>query len=499
LLVIILASAARAQETEEVQPESRPAAPSPAPPAERAQRDRWLAARIDALVAARPELGPTRIGIAVDEVGTGRAIYRRDGDAQFNVASNVKVVTAAAALSILGPEYRFKTSFLADSLDAAGTVTGNLYLHAGGDPSLDTAALWAMVQELRLVGVRKVTGALVIDDSFFDATTMPPAYDQKPEDASFRAPVGAASLDYNAVTVWVQPGPAAGAPARIATAPAQDYVVVKSTVTTVATGRTALGATAKGLSAATEITVVGQIRADDIGGENLRKRIDHPTFFVAAAVRPLLLQAGIRVGKDYRIAPTPRGARVLVSHQSEPVGVLVRDMEKYSNNFIAEMLLKTMGAENGGAPGTWAKGVAAVTDWLGAAVGLEKGTFRYENGSGLYDSNRFTPAQIVRVLGTAARDFRYGPEYVSAMAIAGADGTLARRMIGGAAERYVRAKSGTLKNVSCLSGFAGGAGRPLAFAILANDVPETSAAIRAVRGLEDQVAETLARYVEAGD
>jgi D-alanyl-D-alanine carboxypeptidase/D-alanyl-D-alanine-endopeptidase (penicillin-binding protein 4) len=500
----LIGSAAGAQEPEEPQPESRPAAaipaaPAPAPPADRAQRDRWLVARIDALVAARPELGPARVGIAVDDVATGRALYRKDGDAPFNVASNVKVVTAAAALSVLGPEYRFKTSFLADTLDTSGTVTGNLYLRATGDPGLDAAALWQMVQELRLVGVKKVTGALVIDDAFFDGATMPPDYEQKPEDAAFRAPVGAASVDYNAVTVWVQPGPAAGAPARVATWPAQDYVVVKSTVTTVASGRTALAATAKALPAGTEITVAGQIRADDLGGENLRKRIDHPTFYVAATVRALLAQAGIRVGKDFRVAAAPRSARALVTHVSDPVAVLVREMSKYSNNFMAETLLKTMGAEDGGAPGTWAKGVAAVTAWLAATAGLEKGSYRYENGSGLYDSNRFTPAQIVRVLRVAAMDFRYGPEYMSAMAIAGADGTLARRMVGGAAERYVRAKSGTLKSVSCLSGFAGGAGRPLAFAVLANDVPETAAAIRAVRSLEDQVAELLVRYVEAGD
>ena len=100
-----------------------------------------------------------------------------------------------------------------------------------GDPSLDTAALWSLANELALIGVKKVTGALVIDDSFFDGEVTPPAFDQKKEDASFRAPVDAASLDYNAVTVWVQPAPQAGAPARIAVSPAQDAVVVKSTVT----------------------------------------------------------------------------------------------------------------------------------------------------------------------------------------------------------------------------------------------------------------------------
>jgi D-alanyl-D-alanine carboxypeptidase/D-alanyl-D-alanine-endopeptidase (penicillin-binding protein 4) len=482
LALILLCRAAAGQENEP-------------PPRERPARDAWLGARIDALIAARPELGTARIGVAVDDLATGRPLYRRAGDEPFNVASNVKVVTVGAALAVLGPEHRFRTVLLADAIDNAGTIGGNLYLRGGGDPSFDTPALWSLVHELRLIGVKKVTGALVIDDSFFDAATLPPAYEQKQEDAPFRAPVAAVSLNYNAVTVWVQPGTAAGAPARIVVSPPQDYVTVRSTVTTVAAGRTALASTSRSGSAGLEVDVAGQIRLDDLGGEAVRKRVDSPAAYTAAALRAFLVQAGIRVGPT-RYAAVPKSARALVTHTSEPVAVLVRELSKFSNNFMAETLLKAMGAEAGGAPGTWPKGLAAATGWL-ASAGLERGQYRYENGSGLYDSNRFTPAQIARVLRAGALDPRFGPEYQSALAIAGADGTLARRMAGGPAERVVRGKSGTLKNVSCLSGLAGGRGAPLAFALLVNELPETAAAARAVRGLEDGVAEALALYVDA--
>jgi len=477
-----------------------PSAPPPAPPKNQGERDRWLAARVDALVAARPELAAAKIGIAVDEAASGRPILRRNADQPFNIASNVKVVTTAAALALLGPEYRYRTQVFADAIDASGTITGNLYLRGAGDPSLDTAALWSIANELALIGVKKVTGALVIDESFFDAETTPPAFDQKKEDAPFRAPVGAASLDYNAVTVWVQPAAKAGGPARIAVTPAQNVVTVKSTVLTVAKGHTSLVAAASATETGTEVTVTGQIRADDLGGEAVRKRIDRPGAFTAAAFRVLLAKAGIRIARDTRFAAVPKTARAVVSHVSEPVGVLVRDMMKFSNNFMAEALMKTLGAEVAGAPGTWPKGVAAVTRWLEDSAGLRRGTYRYENGSGLYDSNRFTPAEVVQVLEAGARDWRTGAEYMAALAIAGADGTLARRMQGTAAERYVRGKSGTLDNVSCLSGFAGSGGaRPLAFAVLLNDVPETGPAIRAARSLADEVAALLVLYVEAGE
>jgi len=167
---------------------------------------------------------------------------------------------------------------------------------------------------------------------------------------------------------------------------------------------------------------------------------------------------------------------------------------------MAETLLKVIGAEAAGAPGSWPKGLAAVRGWLGE-VGLEDGAYRYVNGSGLYDSNRFTPVQIARVLRHAHRDFRYSADFTAALALAGADGTIGHRMVGGAAERYVRAKTGTLRNVSCLAGLAGGVGRtPLAFTVFVNDLPDAKGKVRpgkAARGLQDEVAQALVLYLEA--
>ena len=108
-----------------------------------------------------------------------------------------------------------------------------------------------------------------------------------------------------------------------------------------------------------------------------------------------------------------------------------------------------------------------------------------QNGSGLYDSNRFSAEQIVTILRAASRDFRISAEFLASLAVAGTDGTIAHRMGGTLAERYVRAKTGTLANVSCLSGFAGSPGHtPLVFSIIVNDVAErrpTPAARRIAR------------------
>jgi D-alanyl-D-alanine carboxypeptidase/D-alanyl-D-alanine-endopeptidase (penicillin-binding protein 4) len=504
--LLALASPARAQE------EEAPSTPAPAPPAalspqgsgppprERTAREAWLRARLDGIIAARPELGAARLGIAVIEVTTGKKLYERNAAARLKLASNAKVITAAGALSLLGPEYRYRTTFYADPPAADGTIKGHLWLRGAGDPSLDTAALWALVRELRLLGVKKVTGGLYVDDSAFDAAVLPPVFDEKKEDAYFRAPVSAASLNDSAVTVWVQPGAAAGAPARVTVDPMSEYLVVESAATTIAAGRGALAVAATPVPGAEQmrITVSGTIRLDAVGGEAVKKRIEHPTAYLGATLRALLAREGIKIAqKGVRRGVVPAGPRALASRRSLPVGVLVREMSKTSNNFMAEALLKTIALEAAGPPATWAAGIAAVKRRL-AELGIPEDAYEYRNGSGLYSSAFASAETMARILVAAARDFRYGPDFVAALAVAGADGTLGHRMVGGAAERYVRAKSGSLRGVACLAGFAGGVGKPLlAFAVLVNDAPDSPSGARASRALADQVAEELVRFIEA--
>jgi D-alanyl-D-alanine carboxypeptidase/D-alanyl-D-alanine-endopeptidase (penicillin-binding protein 4) len=159
-------------------------------------------------------------------------------------------------------------------------------------------------------------------------------------------------------------------------------------------------------------------------------------------------------------------------------------------------VLKTVGAEaragNGGGPGTWADGIAAVHAMM-LDAGVAPGSFRVENGSGLYDSSSVSAAAVARVLAAGWRDFRVGPELASALAIGGVDGTLRRRLAAPAVRGRVRAKTGTLAAVSSLAGFAGGDGqRVLAFVVLVNQLP-TGARPEAKR-LQDAVATLALAY-----
>lgn len=480
-------------------PRPAPAPETPKAPAAPAERRAWLKARLDELFAAAP-LAKAKVGVMVIESDSGKTVYARGERSPLNAASNVKLVTSAAALSLLGPEYRWRTTLSlsgpqsASPPAAGGEVSGDLVLRGGGDPALTVEDLAAMVSDLAALGIRKIHGGLVVDDGFFDGATVAPAYDQKKESTASRAPSSAASLNGNVVAVTVIPGATAGAPARVTVDPASPYFAVSGSVITATDGPASPNVeTRDDAGTRTRIMISGRIR---LGSEprTFYRRVVHPALFTGQSLRQQLERRGIIVEKPTRVAAAPaQGARVLSTHESAPLAVVVQDLNKRSNNYMAEQVLRTMGAEIVGRPGTWEKGLEAVARYL-AGAGLPRGSYQMTNGAGLYDSNHFSAEQLVKLLRAASRDFRLSSEYLSSLAIAGTDGTIAHRMSGTLAERYVRAKTGTLATVSCLSGFAGSPGRvPLVFSILINDIPNAAEA----RRIQDRAAELLVAYLEA--
>ena len=281
--------------------------------------------------------------------------------------------------------------------------------------------------------------------------------------------------------------------------PASDHVrLIEDDVVTVDTGRTRVAISTEVKKDHLELRVSGQIAAAD-GVYFARRRVDDPVAQFGEALRAALADAGIRVrGKGIRrraIAPTDRVV-VLAEHDSAPLADVVRDMVKSSDNYLAETVLKTMGAEAraaaGGGPATWADGLAGVHQTL-VDAGVAAGSFRVENGSGLYDASSVSAAAVGQVLAAGWRDFRIGPELASALAIGGVDGTLRRRFGGPDVRGRVRGKTGTLAAVSSLAGFAAADGlRPLAFVVLVNDLPGGTRAD--AKRLQDTVAMVALAY-----
>ena len=442
--------------------------------------------------------GGARLGVVARWLETGTDVVRMRHDEAFNVASVVKLLTSAAALRLLGPEFQFKTVAYSARRAKDGEVRGDLCLKGFGDPALDEGALWQMAQQLHERGISAVAGGLVIDESYFDSNRDPPLFETRDSEMYWRATTGALALDRNTLYVMVRGGAKKGDPAKVLVQPRSPHFVPVSRVTTTSRGgRDRLRVTTALLqepAGAVEVTVSGKVRPRKLQ-QVARLRVADPGMAAARAFLQALARRGITLGKPgVTRGECPKKPEVLAWWKSQPLSRLLHVMNKKSDNFMAEQLLKTVGAEMSGKPGSSAAGLKAVGRYL-AGAGLKPGTYTMKNGSGLYEASSLTPDQVVSVLRHALRDFKTGPDLAASLAIAGVDGTLRRRQRGAASERYVRGKTGTLTGVVSLAGLAGGSSRrPLVFAAVINGLPEGKASKG--RAVLDEVAAALVSFLE---
>lgn len=446
-----------------------------------------LAATIDSILAER-ELQQTTVGIHVEDVSDGTVLYSLNADQPMNPASNTKLLTAAAALDLLGPEYTLSTHLLTDKRER-GSVE-NLYLRAGGEAFLLFRDILSWASELRMQGVERVEGDLIIDDGVFHGAYLPPGFDLRPSDAAWRPMVGALSVNFNAVTATVSGGDRIGASPRVRLDPPNDHVTVINQARTVRgrVSRIWVVAEEEDGGQGTKIYVRGTIGID-AEGVSFRKRIDNPPAFAGSVVARAMRMMGIEFNGEVRVGATPPDAILIYRHNSQPLINAISAMNKWSNNFIAEQLLRLMGVVDD-EPSTWDRARERASKAL-STYGLELGSFTLYNGSGLYDGNLVSPRQFVSLL-RRMRTHRYGPEFVSSLAIAGVDGTLRHRLGGEWTTGNLRGKTGTLNDVAALTGYVHTrSGRLVAFSIIFNDPPRRA---WNYRHQQDAIARAIADF-----
>jgi serine-type D-Ala-D-Ala carboxypeptidase/endopeptidase (penicillin-binding protein 4) len=429
-----------------------------------------------------------QIGVAVMDVSSGELLAARNDRKLLNPASNAKLFTAAAALTLLHGNYRFETGLYGEQ---KGASVARLVLRGHGDPSLGTRDIWDMVQDLKDAGVRRVEGDVLVDQRFFDENHVPPAFEQQPNEwAYFRAPVSAVSLNENTITMRVRPT-AVDAPAAVSFDP-PGYVDADGTVKTAPAD--------KPQSVRLDLAPVGSRLVAHLGGfipESARpisfaRRVDNPNLLAGYALKALLLSSGIAVSGDVKLGGEAVKS-VLVLHRSRPLSEILYELGKQSNNFYAEMVLKTLGAERKGRPGSSADGADAVARYLKDIGAMDEGVV-IKNGSGLYDADRVTASSTVKLLRAAYRDPTVSSEFVAQLAVGGVDGTLHRRFSEHKSRRIVRAKTGTLESIAALSGYVlGPPGKgPIAFSILINNV---AGKVTGSRSAIDKCVDAIARYL----
>jgi D-alanyl-D-alanine carboxypeptidase/D-alanyl-D-alanine-endopeptidase (penicillin-binding protein 4) len=451
-----------------------------------------LGARIDSILA-RPSLRRADWGIEVRDAATGELLYGRDADRLFVPASNLKLVVAAAAAHHLAPDYRYRTTLYATGPVRDGTLEGDLVLYGRGDPLISDrygrrrTAVWeALADSLLARGVRRVSSAVVADETWFDAVRVRGDWEAYDLRWWYAAPTGAIGFNDNSIEFRISPGAAAGEPARVSWEPRSEYVEVENRATTAAAGR-ARTVDLERVPGTRRIRVYGQIPAGSASDVEYFA-VDDPARFAATVFREVLESRGIAVERDeVRVVSDPArspqaDAVPLAEHRSEPLPRVIGPILLNSQNWFAEQLVKTLGREVRG-EGSWEAGLAVERDFLTRVVGIDSSDFVLRDASGLSAGNLVTPRALVQLLRYVDATPRQAVVRRS-LPVAGREGSLRARFPD--LPGRVAAKTGYIGNVDSLSGFVRMAnGREAVFSIIANKGGQPSARMKA--GIDDVV------------
>lgn len=471
-------------------PSQTPAKPAPSSVARPSPVPGQLASRLAPQIEALSTWVKKRqgeLGFALRDLGSGRELAGEGATKQLNPASNQKLVTAAVALSELGPDFHYHVGVLGQLED--GTAP-RLVLRGDGDPTFSYADLRGFAERLVALGLKKVSGDVLVDQSAFDDQYTPPAFDQQPgEWAAFRAPVSAVSLDRNSTTLHVFPTQP-GQLARVEFEP-PGYVSVQGEVRTEkGKKRDHVGLTMKPHGLGLGAQVSGGLPAGDTV-VHITRRIDNPEIYAAVVLKHALQSLGVEVLGEPKRGGEDETAE-LVGRDSVPLATLVQQLGKASDNFYAETLFKTLGAVKRGRPGSAENAAQVAFDWLKLRQLADDG-LRISNGSGLYDANRVSARTFTRVLEMAYLDPAISRAYQDQLAIGGLDGTLRTRFFALKNRRSVRAKTGTLNKVTALSGYVFGPEQEtgVAFSILVTGTSDHAGARQRIDALVLELSDAL--------
>jgi len=437
-----------------------------------------LKRKIDAILAQ--ELLPvTNVGIKVVSLKKGDTIYEFNPRRLLVPASTQKVFTAAAALALLGPDREVATAV---ALDTSG---GRVYLKGCGDSMLSAEDLAALAATAARSMDRSRQYTLSADLSCFDDLYRGSGW-MWDDDEFLISPL---SVNQNAASVLVQPGPRKGAPAILSALPATSYFTLENLARTGAAGEPeSIKAARRPGERDNVITISGTI---PLGCAPLEKHASvwRPELMALTLFRDALRAQGIKVA-DMTTAPTAAGTRV-IARSTRRLRELVHFGLKTSDNLTAESLLKLLGLQATGEPGTAEAGSAEVRRYL-TTQGIATEQLVLADGSGVSRYNLTSAEALTQTLRAIYRDPRLYRIFHDALPIAGKDGTLKNRMKGSSAEGNLRGKTGNMTGVSALTGYAESAdGEPLAYAMVMQNFPASG---RHARKLQDRIAALLCGF-----
>ncbi len=460
---------------------------------------------LDSILDARPDAW---WGAMVTNLESGDTLYMRNAELHFMPASVTKLYTTSAVLDQLGADYRYVTRLYADGSQNGTIFDGNLIIKGAGDPSTGApGSEWmnlfnAFADSLAAEGIHEIRGDIIGDDNVFD--DRPLGSDWSWEDLTFGYAPQISGLTFHDAIVDVHAFPTrVGQAARLSITPQiSDYLTIDNQTLTVASGQPLVEGHARILES-NQITVSSVVPLGRSDPEALT--VHNPTLYFLYALNTILTSRDIRLDgrlidiDDLPIDYSYSTDQLIASHSSAPMSDLIATINKDSHNLYAEHLLKTLGYERPDLDeddelGSASMGIAASMRTFAQAQ-IDTDQIQLVDGSGLSRKNLVTPAMTIQLLHYMAShaDPDVRDVFLSSLAVGGQDGTLEHQFIANSpAYGRVRAKTGTLGNVSSIAGYiARDDGIQLAFVIFCNHFKGRHATIRSI---QESLVNTLVTY-----
>ena len=424
------------------------------------------------------------VGIKIISVDNGSVLYERDSKKLFHPASNIKILTTAAAIHYLKSNFSFSTTIYTDGKITDSILLGNLYIQGRGDPLLTTADFDTLAIQIKHRGISAITGKIVGDISYFDTVSWGHGWmwDDEPQvDEAFISPL---SVNRNAIMIHASGGIKEGDSISFWIDP-QTLIatIINHGITTTDTSVQKLHALRPPQS--NRIALEGCLQPNET--YDLGVSIFNPAQAFLHLFKERLESNGIRI--ETRPSIGSNHGRIIIAEIFHPIDSVLHRANKMSDNLAAENLLKTLAAECVGTPGTTSAGILLIKQYLTTA-GIDTSILMIADGSGVSWYNEVTPDALVRLLRHQFLHRKTFTRFYESLAIAGYDGTIKNRMNGTRAALNVHAKTGSLNGVSCISGYITTAdNRLLAFSILCNQFPYE---LRLLRNIQDKILESIA-------
>ena len=420
-------------------------------------------------VLAQRRIPASSLSVVVRELGGDGELVSYNAAVPRNPASTMKVVTTYAALELLGPAYTWRTRAYATGPVRDLVLAGDLVLEGGGDPFMTADRWWGFVNGLRQVGIERITGDVVIDNSYFaHQGDDRAAFDNRPYRAYNVLP-DALLVNFQTVNVSVVPDAASGAVrARINPWPA-NLAVENSVRLDDGPCRRGAGGVVVAMPegpSGNRLSLGGHY-ASGCGPMSVTRAVMRAPDYAFGTFKTYWQQSGGTLDGGMRLGAVPADARLVYTHDSLALAEVIRLVNKYSSNVMARQLLLTLAAEKAGRPATPEAGQRVVAGFL-AGRGISIPDLVIENGSGLSRSERITAAGLAAVLADAWLS-PYRPEFQASLPLSAVDGTLRRKFRDPEMEGRVRMKTGSLQGVSALAGYVTAAsGRTYVAVIILN-------------------------------